>query len=96
MREQRITCDRCGAEITGNPFTACIERVGREADAPVITGETFVLDLCEKCADELHSWKAVHASASVFPEPGSPHVKLHVDLNTGAVKSVSNTEEKEN
>lgn len=40
MREWKITCDHCGIEIIGNPFTAVIERVGREQDASVMDGET--------------------------------------------------------
>ena len=65
MREWKIICDQCGAEIKGNPFTAWIERVGREEDAPVIDGETIILDLCEACVDELQSWKMVHANADI-------------------------------
>lgn len=65
MREWKITCDHCGIEIKGNPFTAVIERVGREEDAPVIDGETIILDLCEKCVDELQSWKMIHTSADI-------------------------------
>ena len=71
MREWKIICDKCGVEITGNPFVVTLEHVGREEDAPVI-GETYKLDLCEKCADKLRSWKAVHASAGVVPERKTP------------------------
>lgn len=73
MREWKIICDKCGVEITGNPFTAWIERVGREEDAPVIDGETITLDLCKSCVDELRSWKMVHASAGVIPEQKTPN-----------------------
>ena len=65
MREWKITCDHCGIEIIGNPFTAWIERVGREQDAPVMDGETVTLDLCEKCVDELQSWKMMHTSGDI-------------------------------
>lgn len=65
MREWKITCDHCGIEIKGDPFTAVIERGGREEDAPVIDGETIILDLCEKCVDELQSWKMIHTSADI-------------------------------
>lgn len=71
MREWKIICDECGVEITGNPFAVTLERVGREVDAPVI-GETYNLDLCEKCADKLRSWKAVHASVGVVSERKAP------------------------
>lgn len=64
MRESKIICDHCGIEISGNPFTAWIERVGREEDAPVIDGETRTLDLCEACVDELSSQKSGHDSDS--------------------------------
>ena len=65
MREWKITCDHCGIEIKGNPFTAWIERVGREEDAPVMDGETVTLDLCETCVDELQSWKMIHTSGDI-------------------------------
>ena len=65
MREWKITCDHCGIEIIGNPFTAVIERVGREQDASVMDGETVTLDLCEKCVDELQSWKMIHTSGDI-------------------------------
>ncbi len=71
MREWKIICDKCGVEITGNPFAVTLERVGREEDAPII-GETYELDLCENCVDELQSWKAVHASVGVVPEQKTP------------------------
>lgn len=71
MREWKIICDKCGVEITGNPFAVMLERVGREEDAPVI-GETYELDLCESCADELRSWKMVHESTGVVPEQSTP------------------------
>ena len=71
MREWKIICDKCGVEITGNPFAVMLERVGREENAPVI-GETYELDLCESCADELRSWKMVHANAGVIPEQKTP------------------------
>lgn len=65
MREWKITCDHCGIEIKGNPFTACIEQVGREEDAPVLEGEPIILDLCKTCVDELRSWKMIHTSADI-------------------------------
>lgn len=34
MREWKIICDKCGVEITGNPFAVMLERVGREENAP--------------------------------------------------------------
>lgn len=71
MREWKIICDKCGVEITGNPFAVTLERVGREEDAPII-GETYELDLCENCVDELQSWKAVHASVGIVPEQSMP------------------------
>ena len=71
MREWKIICDKCGVEITGNPFAVKLERVGREEDAPII-GETYELDLCENCVDELQSWKAVHVSVGVVPEQKTP------------------------
>ena len=71
MREWKIICDKCGVEITGNPFAVMLERVGREENAPVI-GEIYELDLCESCADELRSWKMVHASAGIVPEQSMP------------------------
>jgi len=69
MREWKITCDHCGVEISGNPFQSVIEHVGRETDAPVINQkETFTLDLCEACVDELRSWKLAHVNTGVLPE----------------------------
>lgn len=68
MREWKITCDHCGVEISGNPFQSVIEHVGRETDAPVINQkETFTLDLCEACVDELRSWKLAHVNTGVLP-----------------------------
>ena len=75
MREWKISCDHCGIEIKENPFTACIERVGREEDAHVVDGKTIILDLCERCVDELLSWKMVHASASVSQQIQSKDLK---------------------
>ena len=74
MREWKIVCDKCGVEITGNPFAVMLERVGREENAPVI-GETYELDLCESCADELRSWKMVHESTGVVPEQSTPDLE---------------------
>lgn len=69
MREWKIICDHCGVEISGNPFQSVIEHVGRETDAPVINQkETFTLDLCEACVDELRSWKLAHVNTGVLPE----------------------------
>lgn len=69
MREWKIICDHCGVEISGNPFQSVIEHVGRETDAPVINQkETFTLDLCEACVDELRSWKMVRANTGILSE----------------------------
>lgn len=69
MREWKITCDHCGVEISGNPFQSVIERVGREEDvSPINQEETFTLDLCEACADELRSWKMVRTNTGILPE----------------------------
>lgn len=69
MREWKIICDHCGVEISGNPFQSVIEHVGRETDAPVINQkETFTLDLCEACVDELRSWKLAYVNTGVLPE----------------------------
>lgn len=78
MREWRILCDCCGVEISGNPFTACFERVSREDETLPIEGETFSLDLCESCVDVIRSWKMVRANtvirADIIPgkEPETP------------------------
>ena len=69
MREWKIICDHCGVEISGNPFQSVNERVGREQDAPVIDPEeSFILDLCEACADELRSWKLIRTNTGTLPE----------------------------
>lgn len=39
---------------------------------PPVIGETYELDLCESCADELRSWKMVHESTGVVPEQSTP------------------------
>ncbi len=55
MRPVKIVCDRCGAEITGNPFQVLIDETDRETGSFLYSDpfEIRRLDFCDKCISEI-------------------------------------------
>lgn len=60
MKVNKIMCDRCGKEITGNPIRIFPEVVDRESDTILVgmvkadwNGEMLNYDYCEECTEKI-------------------------------------------